>query len=184
MDADAIGLAVTLDLDGRKVVLVGDDEEAARKSALLAEAGAAIAQVAASAFTPALLDGAALVLVTPRDDALAAEVHAAARARGVPCWACDRPARSDMAMPALARVGALRLAISTGGRSPALAGRLRAALEDGLGDRFGGFLEALGELRERVQREEPDADRRRELLRAALDDFALALTVRYPDWYK
>jgi siroheme synthase (precorrin-2 oxidase/ferrochelatase) len=77
-------------------------------------------------------------------------------------------------MPAIARLGPLRIAISTGGASPSLAGRLRALFEAQLGARFGRFVAALAE-----RRKLHDAAARR----ADLDDLELTLTTRYPAWF-
>ncbi len=181
MRANATGLPITLDVDGKVVVLVGLGEEADRKRELLAEAGADVR--AADGFSESLLDGATLVMVTVRDPQLAERVHAACAKRRVLVWCCDDPSHSDLAMPAVARVGAARIAVSTSGASPALAGRLRAALEKGLGERFARFVEVLGALRERAK-QDSDAARRRATLQAALDGFELDADVRYPKWFK
>ena len=86
-------------------------------------------------------------------------------------------------MPAIARVGAARIAISTSGASPALAGRLRELLETALGERFARFVEVLAALRERAK-QEPDEQKRRAVLQAALDGFEADVSVRYPKWFK
>ncbi len=182
MDVNARGLPITLDLDGCKVLLVGDGDEAAHKLALLGEAGAIVTQ--RGAFDPADLDGARVVLLALRDPSLAATVFAAARTRGVLCWCSDDPARSDFAMPAIARLGAARIAVSTSGHSPALASHLRATFEQSLGPDFARFVDALGALRTRLQRDEPDPTRRRTQLTAALDGLHLTLQTRYPAWFK
>jgi siroheme synthase-like protein len=182
MKANAVGLAITLDVEGARVVVVGTGEEAERKIELLREAGAEVHRPVT--FTAAELDGARMVMVAERDVLLAAEVYAAARARGVLCWACDDPESSDLAMPAVARSGRARIAISTGGNSPALASRIRAALDTALGPRFARFVDALGELRDRVRKDEADPARRRLALVQAVEGFALELTVRYPEWFK
>ena len=183
MRADALGLPITLDVEGVRVVLVGDDEDAARKRALVAASGGAVTELAPAAFSDAALDGARLVLSTGHDAALAARVSQAARARGALVWCADDPPRSDFAMPAVARLGAARIAVATAGAAPALSSRVRQALEAGLGETFGRFVTALGELRARVQQEEPDFARRRERLTAALDGFVLEIRARYPDWF-
>jgi uroporphyrin-III C-methyltransferase/precorrin-2 dehydrogenase/sirohydrochlorin ferrochelatase len=113
--------------------------------------------------------------LSARDPALAARVSAAARARGVPVWCSDDPARSDFAMPAVAQLGPVRLAISTAGGSPTLAGKLRAIFEKQLGERFGDFGRALARRRAGHTVDERRAD---------LDGFDLAIEVRYPDWFK
>jgi precorrin-2 dehydrogenase/sirohydrochlorin ferrochelatase len=181
MRANATGLPITLDLDGKIVVLVGLGEEADQKRELLTEAGAEVRAV--DSFADSLLEGATLVMLTVREPVVAERVHAAARKRGLLAWCCDDPEHSDLAMPAVARVGAARIAVSTSGASPALAGRLRVALEKGLGERFARFVEMLGALRERA-RQDQDEKRRRATLQAAVDGFELEATVRYPGWFK
>lgn len=183
MRVDALGLPITLDVAAMPVLLIGDDADATRKRALLDEAGAIVTQLAPTAFTDGAADGARLVLMTTHDAALAARVFAAARARGALVWCADAPEQSDFAMPAVARLGHARIAIATGGSAPALASRLRATLEEALGARFGRFVAALAELRARVQREEPDFDRRRARLTDALDGFVVEVRARYPDWF-
>jgi siroheme synthase (precorrin-2 oxidase/ferrochelatase) len=176
MRAESLGFPITFDVDGVAVLLVGDadDADAARKRLLLEEAGARVRAVAPDDFRADDCDGVRLVLLTRRDPAAAATVAAAARARGALVWCSDDPAGSDFAMPAIARLGPLRLAISTGGGSPSLASRLRALLEAQLGDTFARFVTALA-----ARRRQGDVAARR----ADLDGFDLELRARYPDWF-
>jgi len=174
MRGDAIGFAITLDVEGQAVLVIGDDADAARKRALLEDAGARVTQLRADEFADASVDGARLVLLSVREPALAARVSAAARARGVPVWCSDDPARSDFAMPAIAQLGPARIAVATAGASPTLAGKLRATFEKQLGERFADFVRALGR-----RRATHGVDERR----ADVDGFELELHVRYPDWF-
>jgi siroheme synthase (precorrin-2 oxidase/ferrochelatase) len=174
MRGDAIGFAITLDVEGQAVLVVGDDADAARKRALLEDAGARVTQVASAEFVDEHVDEQRLVLLSVREPALAARVSAAARARSVPVWCSDDPARSDFAMPAIAQLGPARIAISTAGGSPALAGKLRALFENQLGERFAEFARALARRR---------AGNTIEQRRADVDGFELELRVRYPDWF-
>jgi precorrin-2 dehydrogenase / sirohydrochlorin ferrochelatase len=183
MRADDRGFPLSLDIHGAKALLVGDDADATRKRSLLEDAGAVVTQVAPDAFSDAAADGARLVMYTGHDAELAVRIAAAARARRALCWCSDMPEQSDFAMPAVARLGQARFAIATGGGAPALASRLRATVEDQLGDEFATFVTALAELRVRVQQEEPDFERRKEKLTAALDGFSLEIRARYPDWF-
>jgi uroporphyrin-III C-methyltransferase/precorrin-2 dehydrogenase/sirohydrochlorin ferrochelatase len=175
MRGDASGFPITFDVDGAEILLVGVDEDAARKRELLQEGGAHVRQIMAHEFSDAALDGKRLVFVTRRDPALAERVFLAARARGVPAWCSDDPAHSDFAMPAVARLGPLRIAISTAGGSPALAAKLRALFEHHLGQRLANFTRALT-----GRRKESDIAGRR----ADLDGFDLEIHARYPDWFK
>lgn len=199
------GLPVTLLLDGRRVVVLGGGAAAADKLALLAGSGAEVTLIApdlepacadqvargaathlARPFAPADLEGAALLLDTERDPALVAAATAAARARGVLVWTMDDLAHSDLAMPAVARLGPARLAISTAGCSPTLAARLRRIFETALGPRFARFVTRLGEERARARADQaayPDFEARRRRQEALLAGFDVALTVHYPDWF-
>src|SRR5882724_9556731 len=109
MRGDAPGFPINFDVDGQVVLVVGDDDDAARKRELCEEAGARVTQLAPGAFSDGAVDGARLVLLTTREPALAERVSAAARARGVLVWCSDDPGRSDLAMPAIARLGTARI---------------------------------------------------------------------------
>jgi siroheme synthase (precorrin-2 oxidase/ferrochelatase) len=176
MRADSLGFPITLDVDGAAVLVVGDsdDADAERKRRLLEEAGAQVRQVAPAHFRDEDCDGARLVLLTRRDRAIATRVAAAARARGALVWCSDEPAACDLAMPAIARLGPLTIAIATSGGSPGLASRLRVRFEEALGETFARFVTALGE-----RRPTQDVAARR----ADLDGFSLDVRVGYPDWF-
>lgn len=180
MRANATGLPITLDLDGKIVLVVGLGEEAERKRELLNDAGAEVR--ASDGFAESLLQDVALVMLTVRDAQLAERIHATCKKRNILVWCCDDPPHSDLAMPAIAKLGAARIAVSTSGASPALAGRLRAALEKSLGERFAKFVELLGALRDRGK-QDPDEARRRATLQAAVEGFDVEVNVRYPKWF-
>jgi precorrin-2 dehydrogenase/sirohydrochlorin ferrochelatase len=199
MKSDSIGLQVSLDVAGRRALLLGGGDEAADKVQRLLDGGAMVTVVARDAgaaiealarasrlqllardFFPADVRDADLVLVCVRDRELAERVYQAAQADGAATWCCDDAEHSDFAMPALVRAGRARLAISTAGAAPALASKLRAALERALDAKFRAFVDRLAAERERIQREEPDPERRRERLRALVEGFEAELTIRYP----
>jgi siroheme synthase-like protein len=190
---------VTLDVEGRRALVLGGDAEAEDKVGRLLDGGALVTVVARAPsaalvalgeagrvalvrrdFEPGDTAGVQLVLVCARDPELAARAHAAAQQNGATSWACDDPARSDLAMPAVARLGRARLAVSTAGAAPALASRVRAAIERDLGAEFAAFVERLAASRERILAEEPEPARRRERLRALVEEFELRLHASYP----
>ncbi len=62
----------------------------------------------------------------------------------------DDPARSSFIVPSLVRRGDLLLAISTSGKSPALAKALRKKLEAEIGCEYAFLLRLLGKVREKI----------------------------------
>lgn len=136
------GFPVSLYLQGRKVVLAGGDAAAASRAQRLAEAGAQVVRIAADEDPGAALRDAAALFAHTGDAARNRELARAARAAGALAYAHDLPAESDFAMPAVARRGPLKLAISTDGEAPALSRRLREVLEAAL-DAAGDDLDAL-----------------------------------------
>ena len=76
-------------------------------------------------------------------------VVAAARRRRVLVNAVDRPAWCDVIVPSVLRRGELQIAVSTGGRSPALAREIRRRLEPLFGPELGDLVERAGRERAR-----------------------------------
>ena len=61
--------------------------------------------------------------------------------------AVDQPADCSFIVPSIVKRGDLLVAISTSGKSPALAKRLRKTFEGQLGSAYGRLLELMGRLR-------------------------------------
>src|SRR5262249_48668359 len=76
------------------------------------------------------------------------------------------------------RRGDLTIAVSTGGRSPALARRLREAFDDEFGPEWAGALEVLGEVRDQTLPLLPDLRERSRRWAEALDIEDLTALVR------
>src|SRR5262249_12630654 len=87
-----------------------------------------------------------------------------AQRRSVLCNVVDDAARCDFYYPAVVRRGNLQIAISTDGRSPALAQRLRRELENQFGPEYANWIEQLGQEREELFAREIDPEYRRRLL--------------------
>lgn len=149
-----------LDLRGRACLVVGGGAVARRKAQGLAEAGARVTvvaprclempagvTVAARTFADGDLQGVTLAVAASDDRELNARVARLARARGVWVNVVDEPDEGDVVLPAVVRRGELRIAISTGGASPALARRLRQRLDAEFGPEWAGLTELLGRLR-------------------------------------
>jgi precorrin-2 dehydrogenase/sirohydrochlorin ferrochelatase len=93
-----------------------------------------------------------LVLVAGLAAAEAAALAAAARAAGAWVHAEDLPALCDVHMPAVVRRGDLVVAVSTGGRSPATAARVRRMIEAMLPRDWAARLDRAAALRWRLRR--------------------------------
>ncbi len=143
-------LLVGLHLLGERVVLVGAPAALHDRRARLEAAGAVIVEIAPADFAEEHCSGARLVMVQDDDPGVVARAEAAARRVGALFYAHDQPARSDLSMPALVRRGSVQVGITTEGRAPALAGRLRTELERLLDPRVAQLADRVAEARERI----------------------------------
>jgi len=96
------------------------------------------------------LDGAFLVVVATRSEPVGKQVFQGAQARGVLVNVVDVPEQCDFFYPAVVRRGDLQIAVSTSGRSPSLAQRLRQQLERQFGEGYAAWVAELGETRRQV----------------------------------
>jgi uroporphyrin-III C-methyltransferase / precorrin-2 dehydrogenase / sirohydrochlorin ferrochelatase len=96
------------------------------------------------------LVGAALAFGATDDRRLNARVAADARQLHIPVLAVDDVPNCDFIAPALVRRGDVTVAISTGGRSPAMARRTRERLERALPAYWGQLLDVAAAARERL----------------------------------
>lgn len=93
------------------------------------------------------LDQAFVVVSCPGDAALADAVWQAAQKTRVLINTVDDPAHSNFVFPAICRRGDLSIAVSTRGKSPALAVALRDQIAQHFGPEYGTYLDLLGEVR-------------------------------------
>ena len=84
------------------------------------------------------------------DEKLNREISVKARERGLLINAVDQPEDCNFIVPSIVRKGDLIIAISTSGRSPALAKKVRKDLEGRFGPEYGQFLVLMGLLREEI----------------------------------
>ena len=151
---------VALDLSRARVALAGDGVAALRRLAGLDAAGAAAVKVYAEAPSaelaraagdrlvrrlPAAADlfGVRLLLVAGLREQAASALVATARAMGVLVNVEDRKPWCDVHVPSVIRRGDLVLAVSTNGRSPGLARRLRRFLEGLFGPEWGARVDEV-----------------------------------------
>ncbi|MBI3826284.1 MAG: bifunctional precorrin-2 dehydrogenase/sirohydrochlorin ferrochelatase [Candidatus Rokubacteria bacterium] len=154
------------DLSGRACLVVGGGPVAERKVDGLLAAGAVVTVVSprltrrlARAVARARVRhlrrryrrgdvaGATLAFAATGDPRVDGAVAAEGRRRGVWVNVADVPARCDFILPSILRRGALTVAVSTGGASPAVARAVREQLERSLTPAHGALVEIAGEVR-------------------------------------
>jgi precorrin-2 dehydrogenase / sirohydrochlorin ferrochelatase len=91
-------------------------------------------------------------------------VYREASRRQVLCNVVDDPERCDFYYAAVVRRGDLQIAISTAGKSPALAQRLRREFEAQLAPVYAGWIEQLGAVRKQLFGRPLQLEHRRRLL--------------------
>jgi siroheme synthase-like protein len=108
-------------------------------------------------------------VASSEDPAEREAIHREAHVRGVLVNVMDDVPHCDFAAPAVVRRGDLVLAISTGGRSPALARRLRVELSEQFGPEWAEFVDLLGEVRAETLADLPEIGERSRRWQQALD---------------
>ena len=157
---------ILLDLYDRPVVVIGGGPIATRKAAALLAAGARLTVISPS-LTPSLarlaregrirhrqrryqrgdLKGVYLAVAATSMPDEQLKVVAESRTTATLVNVVDQPTLCDFIAPAVITRGDLIIAVSTGGRSPALARWLKAALRDLIGKEYGRLTQVLGQIR-------------------------------------
>lgn len=172
----AFAYPVLLELRGRRAVVIGALALAEHKDEALRGAGADVDVFANGRWRPGDLDGAVVCVASSDDPTERDAIARAARERGVLVNVMDDVPNCDFAAPAVVRRGDLVIAIGTGGRSPALAGKVRQDVEARYGPEWAEVLEIVGEVRAQTVSTLPDLAERARRWRRALDlDEAAAL---------
>jgi len=159
-----------LELSGRPCLVIGGGEVAQRKVEGLLAAGAQVTVISpqltpalqalrdegrlrhlAREYAPGDLTGYALAFVATDDGAVNARAVREGRELGVWVNVVDDPGSCDFIVPSVLRRGELVIAISTGGRSPALARKVREELEAFLDEGYGQLLELVAQVREELK---------------------------------
>jgi precorrin-2 dehydrogenase/sirohydrochlorin ferrochelatase len=160
---------IFLKLEGRQCLVVGAGTIAAPKIDSLLRAGGAVTVVAPRAtpdieakaqagelrlhlreFRDSDLDGVFLVVTATDVQPVNHRVAEQARRRNVLCNSVDDPPDCDFFYPSVVQRGDLQIAISTAGKSPALAQRLREEIDAMLPEDTGAWLDQLGATRARI----------------------------------
>lgn len=102
------------------------------------------------AFEPSDLDGKDIVIAATNDRELNAAVKSAAAAAGILANIADTPDLCDFYLGSIVNKGDLKIAISTNGKSPTIAKRLKEIFNDAIPNEMGEVLNNMQELRLRM----------------------------------
>ena len=167
---------IFLKVENRPCLVVGGGEVGARKVKTLLSCGASVALVSVEVvdwleekirkgavdlvgnhYEEKQLEGCFLVIAATDDLELNRRIARDAEKRGLLCNVVDYPQEGNFILPGLIQRGALTLAISTSGKSPALARQIREDLEQRYGAEYAEFLEIMGAVRSRLLRQSQDS---------------------------
>ncbi len=182
------------DLQGRRVLVVGGGEIAARKVQLLLEASADVhvgapelapqltewaqqgrIHVLSGTFRPEWLDGAWLAVAATDDRAVNAAVAEAAGARRIFSNVVDDAELSSFQVPSIVDRSPLIVAISSSGVAPVLARRLRERVESMFDHSLGALASLAARYRPRIRAARPGLKQRRAFYDWLLDGPVAAL---------
>jgi siroheme synthase-like protein len=170
-------------LEGRLVVVIGGGSIAEAKIPGVLSSGARVRLVSPSItpqiaewvrfgkidwlpkeFEAADLNGAFLVIAATSAPGVNETVFREAEARGLLCNAVDDIEHCHFYYGAVVQRGDLQIAISTNGKSPALAQRLRQEFESEFGPEYEVWLQWLGAAREALRASDPSSETTKKLL--------------------
>jgi precorrin-2 dehydrogenase/sirohydrochlorin ferrochelatase len=191
---------ILINLKGKKVIVVGGGMVAQRKIETIMEHGAVVHMISRE-LTPALtkyledgkikvignefkkdyLRGAFLVIAATDDRLLNHRVSENARELGVLVNAVDQPSDCSFIVPSILRRGDLLIAVSTSGKSPALAKRVREELEKGFGSEYESLLVLMGRLRKEILAEGFSQEENKRIFQEIVNSPILELIAR-SDW--
>ncbi|MBU2536290.1 MAG: bifunctional precorrin-2 dehydrogenase/sirohydrochlorin ferrochelatase [Chloroflexi bacterium] len=163
---------VFLNISGRKCVVVGGGQVALRKVKVLLEHGADVkvispdpcpelVQLAESGEIRSLnreyrtgdLAGVFVAVAATDDSEINQRVVTEARKGAILVNVVDDAENSDFIVPSYLRRGQVTIAVSTAGKSPALARKIRSRLEKELGDEYALLALLINEVRAEIKRE-------------------------------
>ena len=172
-------LPIFLNIRDRKCVIVGGGSVALRKANLLSRAQARVTVIATSIceelealcrdsngttvyepFTPAQLEGAALVIAATDDGATNLAVSAAAKSLNIPVNVVDEAELCSFMMPSIVDKAPVLVAISSSGTAPVLTSKLKEMIEIVIPGRIDALANLMGSYRARVKDQLANPDQR------------------------
>lgn len=172
---------IYLDIEGRDVLIIGGGNVCARKAETMMKYGARVTivspeftdeiegwarsgvlQLRRKTYEETDLGGASIVIASTDDPCINARIARDCRRRKIPVNVVDVTHLCEFIVPAIVERGSIQIAISTGGKSPALARTLREDLQKFVGPEYDEINQVLGTLRAGAKKTLPtDIDRKR-----------------------
>ena len=121
------------------------------------------------------IEGMFLVIGASDDETLNRQISSDAERRNTLCNIADRPEKCNFILPSILRRDDLVITISTSGRSPALAKKLRQKLERQFGQEYGDFLKLMGAIRSRLLSQAHEPEAHKPLFEQLIDSNLIAL---------
>lgn len=185
---------IYLDMRGRNALVVGGGAVGSRKAQTLLRAGARVTVVSpqVTAAIRSLADTGELtwherpyrasdmqtmflVFSATDDPDLNRRIEADATRHHVLCNFADAPDRGHFILPSIVARGDLLVSISTSGKSPAVARRLRQEMEAYFGEEYAPFLRLMGAIREQLLARAHAPEDHRKIFDRLIDGGLLAL---------
>lgn len=121
------------------------------------------------------IEGMFLVIGASDDETLNRQISSDAERRNTLCNIADRPEKCNFILPSIVRRDDLVITISTSGRSPALAKKLRKKLERRFGPEYGDFLKLMGAIRSKLLSQAHEPEVHKPLFEQLIDSNLIAL---------
>ena len=185
---------VNLDIKNRNGLVVGGGAVGTRKVNTLLQCGARVtvvspnpaAQLTKLASERAItlkermyrtddLNEMFLVIGATDDETLNHQISKDAERANTLCNIADRPAVCNFILPSIVRRGDLVITISTSGKSPALAKRLRQKLETQFGQEYEKFLVLMGAIRKMLLRQAHEPETHKAIFNQLVDSDLIQL---------
>lgn len=183
-----------LDIKGKRCLVAGGGEVAERKVNSLLKCGAEVSVVSPDLtrrlkelnskgeikflkgeFKEKYLKNIFLVIGATDNSNVNFKVYESANKKKILVNIVDSPELCNFIVPSVVERGALTIAISTGGKSPAMAKKLRKELEDRYGFEYAKFLNLMGNLRKRISSQIMDKKKREEIYKKLVDSDIIKL---------
>lgn len=185
---------VNLDIKNRKCLIIGGGSVGTRKVIRLVECGADVTVVSPESTDKLIsfavkgrivlkkrsyhssdLEGMFLVIGASDNKELNRQISEDARRYNIICNIVDLPEACDFILPSVVNRGDLLIAISTSGKSPAFAKKLRRNLETEYGEEYAGFLKLMGAIRKKLLRKNHAPEKHRDLFEQLIDKGVLEM---------